>query len=456
MEKFPLEKKTHLQFCEKNDTIVLPFGFLSFGQMGCQAKCVVNKMSDRQIVKQAGLLFLVLRNCFLTLVVVLAATMAAAAVPSAGAPLNDGIDRYDPNFVKASLLVMGPGAALYSCAGHICFRLECPTFKHDFCFSYEGESASDQVLKFFAGELKMGMFCVPTPEFLKQYEKSGRGVRQYVLNLSPAAKVRLWKGLDDLVAKGPDLPYDYIKRGCAQSTLHTLLTAIRPELMEPPSPSEKFKLSRREILHSYIADYPWTRVMLHMISGPEADYAATDADKIITPDDMLVYLRGLKVNGQAVLTAEPVELFPQTLSNRQTRFTPMMASLLVVVLSLLGCFWKKWFVDVVPMAVYAAVGFIESYIVFFSALPASSWNWLLIPFNPLPIVFWHWRRYWALPFAGVLVVWEAFMLFNGHQLTDPSFLVLTLAYLVFCLRFVPRNAFRGLVPAVPQTKGATA
>ena len=369
---------------------------------------------------------------------------------------SDGIDRSDPNFVKASLVVMGPGEALYSCAGHACFRLECPTFKHDFCFSYEGESASDQVLKFFAGELKMGMFCVPTQEFLKQYEKSGRGVRQYVLNLSPAAKVRLWKGLDDLVAKGPDLPYDYIKRGCAQSALHTILEAISPEPMEPPSSFEKFMFTRWEIFHSAIADYPWTRLMLHMISGPEADYAATDTDKIITPDDLLVYLRGLNVNGQAVLTAEPVELFPQTLSNRQTRFTPIMASLLAVALSLSGCFWKKWFVDAVLMAVYAAIGFVESYIVFFSALPASSWNWILIPFNPLPIVFWHWRRYWALPFAGVLVVWEACMLFNGHQLTDPSFLVLTLAYIVFYLRFVPRNVFRSLIPVVPQAKGATA
>ena len=78
------------------------------------------------------------------------------------AELNDGVDRSDPNFVKASLLVVGPGNELYGCAGHVAFRLECPTFKHDYAFSYEGESVQGQVFRFFAGKLKMGMFCIPT------------------------------------------------------------------------------------------------------------------------------------------------------------------------------------------------------------------------------------------------------------------------------------------------------
>lgn len=399
------------------------------------------------------------------LLVSLAATSLFAVDSSANAPLNDGIDRTDPNFVKASLLVMGPGKALYSCAGHACFRLECPKFNLDYCFSYEGESASDQVFRFFAGKLKMGMFAIPTQEFLKQYVEGGRGVRQYTLNLSPAAKVRLWKLFDDLVAKGADLPYDHIRRGCAQSTLATILAAIRPEPMEHAPWSGKFQLSRREILHSYISDYPWTRLMLHMISGPEADRAATMVDKIITPDDMLAYLRGLKVNGQVVLAAEPVELLPQTLHNRQTLFTPMMASVLAVALSLIGWFRMSCAISLALMAVYALVGLFESYIVFLSDLPASSWNWILIPFNPLPLIFWRWRRYWALPFVAIIAAWEAYMLFNGHALTDSAFLVLAAAYVVLFLRFTSCCAFLGKMrtlslgrartPSAPQ-KGAAA
>ena len=37
---------------------------------------------------------------------------------------NDGIDRTDPNFVIASLLVMSPGDELYSCEEYIAGRKE--------------------------------------------------------------------------------------------------------------------------------------------------------------------------------------------------------------------------------------------------------------------------------------------------------------------------------------------
>lgn len=379
-----------------------------------------------------------LKTMLMALFIAYAAVPLLAVESSANAPLNDGIDRTDPNFVKASLLVFGPGNELYGCAGHVAFRLECPTFNLDYAFSYEGEAAGDQIFKFFAGRLKMGMFAVPTQEFLKQYIETGRGCRQYVLDLSPAAKVRLWKLFDDLVAKGADLPYDYIKRGCAQSTLSTLLMAIRPERIETAEWPERFRLSRRELLHSYIADSPWTRLLLHMISGPEADFAPNMVDKIITPDDMIDYLHRIQVEGRPVLTAEPVELLPQTLNRERCLVSPMLVASLLVVLALVGLFRFSSPIGGLLLSLQTVVGLVQAYIVFVSDLPASDWNWLLIPFNPLPLLFWHWRRYWAWPFVGVLVVWEVFMLLSPHQLTDPAYLVLALAYVLFYAK-VARN-----------------
>ena len=71
------------------------------------------------------------------------------------------------------------------------------------------------------------------------------------------------------------------------------------------------------------------------------------------------------------------------------------------------------------------------YLVCFSSLPATTWNWLIVPFNLLPLVFWRWRRYWAWPFAAVLVAWEALMLLYPHQLTDWAYVVIVAAYIVF-------------------------
>ena len=112
---------------------------------------------------------------------------------------NDGIDRADPNFITASLLVMSPGNELYSSMGHSCFRLECPKFNLDYCFSYESESAKGRMLSLLSGRLKMGMFEAPTSEYLSKCRESGRGIMQYRLNLPSETKQRLWKYLEEKI-----------------------------------------------------------------------------------------------------------------------------------------------------------------------------------------------------------------------------------------------------------------
>ena len=169
------------------------------------------------------------------------------ASPSVG--FTDGIDRTAPNFVTASLLVMSPGNELYSCVGHSVLRLECPKFGLDYCFTYESESAKNRVLSFLAGNLKMGMFAIPASKHLKMCSEEGRGVMQYTLNLPPDAKQRLWKILDEKVAEGPCLEYDYMERGCAQAAMRVLREALLPYTMEVnPWPEKYGAHSRHELL----------------------------------------------------------------------------------------------------------------------------------------------------------------------------------------------------------------
>ena len=153
----------------------------------------------------------------------------ASSAPSFG---NDGIDRMAPDFVTVSLVLTGPEDAIYSVAGHACLRLECPTFQHDYCFTYESEDVEDKVLSFFTGNLKMGMFRVPTDLFLK-VNGGGRGVWAYKLQLPPDAELRLWQVLDNLVTQEATLPYDYIRRGCAKSRVCQLKI---PKSRSRPSP----------------------------------------------------------------------------------------------------------------------------------------------------------------------------------------------------------------------------
>lgn len=349
---------------------------------------------------------------------------------------NDGIDRSDPNFVTASLLIMSPGNELYSCAGHSCIRLECPTFNLDYCFSYESESVKEKVLTFFLGKLKMGMFAVPTEEWLKMYADVGRGITQYRLNLPPDAKQRLWKILDEKVAEGSALPYDYLERGCAQSDLRVLRTAIEPYAMEIPAWPEQYKQTRREFVDSFTADHPWNRFFLHAICGTELDGDVPNMQKIVVPTDVLDLLRIAKVNGTPIIDGEGEVLLAAKPDTAPSVFSPVVAASIVLILAVASWFIKGHLINWLFLALQSALGFFFTYLVAFSDLTATDWNWLIVPFNLLPLIFWYWRRKWALWFVLVLVTWEAGMILYPHRLTDPAYLVLVGAYMLFYLKFV--------------------
>ena len=386
-----------------------------------------------------------------------------SAMPSQDGLPNDGIDRDAPDFVIASLLVMGPGDELYSCAGHAALRMECPAYNLDFCFSYESESVKDKVLLFFRGKLKMGMFAIPMQEYLKTIRESGRGITQYQLNLPIAVKRRLWELLDNKVAEGAELPYDYVKRGCSQALLVLLRQALEPMSLEVGSWPEKYEWTRREFVDSAATDYPWNRLFLHSIMGDEAERNVPKIERVILPEDLREFLSFARVSGTLVIDSPDVELLPQVAKYSAPWVTPIMVAWLFVALAVADGFLRWKGISILFLSIQFLAGLFFCYLVFISDLPATGWNWLVIPFNPLPLVFWKWRRRWAFWFVGILVAWEAYMLLSPHRLTDPAYLVLVAAYVVFYARMGwrrPRNA-APVVAAVPAaivpagTAGAT-
>ncbi|MBO6167258.1 MAG: DUF4105 domain-containing protein [Kiritimatiellae bacterium] len=354
------------------------------------------------------------------------------------ADFSDGIDRTDPNFVTASLLIMSPGDELYSCAGHSCIRLECPKFNLDYCFSYESEGVRDKIFTFFMGKLKMGMFAIPTADYLKIGRDEGRGVMQYRLNLPPDAKQRLWKLLDEKVAEGPNLPYDYLERGCAQSALRVLREAVNPYAISVQSWPDKYaSLSRYELLERAIADYPWQTFLLCAICGTTTDDSLPKLEKVIIPRDLLEVLQNARIAGNPVVDGEGEELLPVMngggLGTRPV-CTPLHVAVAVAAVAAIGIALKWGWLDWPFLAVQSLFGLFFTYMVFFSNLTATGWNWLVVPFNPLPLILWKWRLKWALWFAGVLVLWEAFMAAHPHRLTDPAYLILAAAYILMYAR----------------------
>lgn len=63
----------------------------------------------------------------------------------------------------------------------------------------------------------------------------------------------------------------------------------------------------------------------------------------------------------------------------------------------------------------------------FSDLPDTDWNWLVIPFNVLPLLLWRWREKWAVPFAAVCVLWCLAVTIPKYGMVDPTSLILALS-----------------------------
>lgn len=345
-------------------------------------------------------------------------TLGCGALP----PANPSED-----FVKASVVVAGPGETLYSCAGHACFRMQCPSAGMDYCFSYESEDVAERVLSFLGGNLKMGMTAVPTADYIANYEKEGRSVAEYALDLPISVKQNLWRVLDEYVDQGMELPYDYIERGCAISIFHILKEAIGNRYLEIGDLPPVFDLSRREILTSELKDSPWTRLAINVLTNGSANDEVFQEEKAITPAVLIELLKNSRLSGRPLISAPPVQKVRETKRGGKIWFTPTMAAWIVLLLTIVSAFAARRYMLRFLVMFQFLLGCVNIYLVFVSSLCATEWSWLLIPFNPLPALLWKWRGKWETSYGTVILVWSGAMLLIPHSLTDPALVLMALS-----------------------------
>ena len=320
---------------------------------------------------------------------------------------GDGVDRSDPNFINASLLIMSPGNELRSCAGHACIRLECPTFGLD----------------------NIG-------DYLKLAEEEGRGVMQYQMNLPPEVKQRLWQVLDENAAEAIDLRHEFLKCGSCRSVWVALREALGSLQLQMPYMPDIYSKTRRELWDSAVSHSPWNRFLLHSFCGIEHDLSVADSEKIIMPGDLVRFLKLAKVNGEPIIEGDGVELIAPKAQGRALFVTPMAVAWFVLVLAIVNLFIKQRWLDWIFLGFQSLCGIFYLYWVGLPGFPATSWHWLVVPFNILPLIFWKWRQKWALWFVGVLIGWESGMIRYPHLLIDPAYLVLVGAYIIFYMKFI--------------------
>ena len=363
---------------------------------------------------------------------------------------NDTIDRTAEDFITVSLVVCDPGDVLYASFGHAMLHLQCPTFGLDYVFTYESEAISDNWGRFLKGDLKMGMFRANPDTILNLYRSTGRGVKEYRINLSPKHKQDLWRIMDKLVAKGADQPYDYYTRGCALSIVQVVKQALKDDQIKYSEWSDKYNGTLRELGYECVtkANRPWNRFALMTLAGSDIDNRDIAKEKkLIVPADLAEVWQQATIDGHPLMDKEPHILVHATGKEEKVRCTPLGVSIIVLLLALLslatvwmsnkGCCIAGDVVDYGVLVIITLMGAVVTYTVFCSTLPCTRWNWLIIPFNILPAVAWHWRKYWALVLAIVLMTWSIVMTsawLCGYILAEWAHIVLTIAFVTILLK----------------------
>ena len=337
-----------------------------------------------------------------------------------------------PTDIYASYVVVTPGQGFTSMLGHAAIRMYCPSAGLDYCFTVKSPEIGNEFVAMTVRSLHAGLVPEPTPQFCQDYTDEGRGISEYRLSLTVEEARRLWQLLDDEVALGLHRRVDYIRRGCAQDMFSFVQAVVAPRNIDFDSIANSLLpfSSRRQILSRYMDTSRWKGFIGHSLYGGTPDELVQGADKLIMPLDVAAALT------QAGLAAEPKLVVRQTVADTSPAFTPFMFAVVFLLLCLIPV--SVPIVSTLCSTVYFLVGVLIVWIVFVSRTPGTEWNWLIIAFNPIPLVVQKWAgrrtyQFYALVLLALLVFMAANLgrLFFVEQLLCVAGLFVRIIYKLY-------------------------
>ena len=245
-------------------------------------------------------------------------------------------DRSAEDFVQVSLCIADPtdqSQDYLGITGHAFLRLQCPYYNLDYCFSYESEKLRGQLWDYLNGNLKMGMFAIPTEDYLQDYRNWQRAVHEYHITMPPAAEQRLWEQMDNHMMSERNLQMDLVRFGCTNTLMRYVELALEPDtIVYGKLPNKYYSQSATDIVVAHFEDYPWTALLVRILLRDALSDISIPKQKVLMPTDILDVWSRATINGAPLLTyvgdlveAEPVE-------THRPWFTPTVCAIMLSVL----------------------------------------------------------------------------------------------------------------------------
>ena len=311
-------------------------------------------------------------------------------------------DNSDSDTLRASLLTCSPGQEIYEYYGHTALLIRNVTKNLDVVFNYGlfNSNTPHFVWRFMRGETDYQMGATYLLDFLPEYAQRGSFVRELQLNLTQKEVHRLFESLlQNCEPQNSTYHYDFFYDNCATRVRNQIINCLDGKLIYT-TPVQKQSL--RDIVHQYSKNYAWSTFGQDLLLGAEADRKASREIQQFAPlylERDFVTARIKQPNGQMRPLVKQIHKLVTERSmaiEKGFPISPLCCSIilfLVTVAFSIKDFRKKrptWILDLILLGAQGLTGCVITFMFFFSQHPTVNSNWLIILFNPLPLIFLYW------------------------------------------------------------------
>ena len=299
--------------------------------------------------------------------------------------------------VRISLLTCEPGSEIYALFGHSAIRYENPEENQDWVFNYGMFNFREPnfVMRFVKGETDYQLGVIPYAYFEAEYAMRGSSVYQQVLNLSNSEKVALIRLLEENYLPANRIyRYNYFYDNCTTRARDKIEESIQGKVVYPKNEEV---VSYRDILHEFTEGSEWSEFGIDLCLGSEADEPIDERKQMFAPFYMLEAARGAMIHRADTivpLIREEFKIVEAELEDEPAfPLSPMTCALLLLVVTIALTVWGvrkgrpclMW--NALLFALQGLGGCIVAFLFFFSVHPTVGSNWMLMLFNPIPLLY---------------------------------------------------------------------
>ena len=319
-------------------------------------------------------------------------------------PLSSDAAKLDST-LTVSLLTCSPGEETYELYGHTALLIRAQNNKWQAVYNY-GVFSFEQphfTWRFVLGQTDYMVMPCPLNIFLQAYFDRGSWVEEQRLNLTVAEANLLADSLA-WYSRPENRVYRYniFRNNCTTKARDIVESCIQGRVIYPIRPRRN---TFRSLLHTYTAGHPWAETGNDILLGADVDTLINERDEMFAPLYMMHYAdsamiqtgygayRPLVADRYMLLEARPENRRKIVEAQTNLPVTPAHVGwgVFVLLLLLAAYEWRRsavaWQADALVLTLQGIVGILLTFMAVFSQHPGVSSNWLIVPFNPLPLLF---------------------------------------------------------------------